>query len=363
LDNLITSVQRIHQQIIIHLTMPKAKLGTLASKLVDSDMEEDEHNRELDALPTPETDHETSAPVRKGRATRGRPRATTAKGAKAKLASRRLSGRLAVVKKEAAPQKKPTAKRVALKERRNKGHPEPENAGIEDDQPPYEIDDHESTASVDELGAKEQVSKRRPPTKKQAEPEVVQETKTIENDGGFEYTPTAVRRTRAHKKSLQAKQALDEKRNPSVDPQYASKVIPETQATPMDLDSSNFPDGDADPHEVVPDSVFRKPSGKRASSRQPQSFLATRRAGSASEIEGANGDSSTRRRLEEMTEKFEDLDTRYKTLKEVGIKEAQVNFERLKEQSEAKTQGRLYLSFFFLANPDLVQLPTTSSIR
>lgn len=328
--------------------MPKAKAATLVSKTVDSDMEEDEHNGEhngeLDALPTPDTDQETSPPVKKGRATRGRPRATTAKGAKVKPASRRLSGRLAVVKKEAAPPKKITAKRVALKERRNKEHPQPEEASIEDDQPPHGTDGHESTASVDELGAKEQASKRRPPVKKQAEPDVVRETKAVENDEGFEYTPTTVRQTHLHKKPSQAKQALAGNRNPSADPQYASKVIPETQATPMDLDSSNFPDGDADPREVVPDSIFRKPSDKRANSRQPQSFLSTRRAGSASEIEGADEDSSTIRRLEEMTKKFEDLDTRYKTLKEVGIKEAQVNFERLKEQSEAKTKGKLHHS-------------------
>lgn len=323
--------------------MTKADAVASRSKSVNSDMEEDMHNGEMDALPTPDSNQEVSAPVRKGRVTRGRPKATatttTTTSAKVKPASRRLSGRVAVVKKEAPNKNNTTTTRAALKEQKNRKNQQLKGAGIDGDREQLESDGHDTTVSFDELVTKEQVPKRGRPTKKQHDPEVVQETKAVENDGEFEYTPTAVRQTNPHKKPLQGKQATAGKRNPSPDPPYA-KVIPETQAMPMDLDSSNFPDGDADPQDTVPESVFQKSSGKGANLRQRQPFLSTKRAGSASDREKSQNDTAARRGLEEMTKRFEDLDMRYKTLKEVGIKEAQVNFERLKEQSEVKTKGR-----------------------
>lgn len=40
-----------------------------------------------------------------------------------------------------------------------------------------------------------------------------------------------------------------------------------------------------------------------------------------------------------MTKKFENLDFRYRNMREVGIKEAERNFEKLSKQSEEKTRG------------------------
>lgn len=325
--------------------MAKADAAASRSKKVNSNPEEDAHDSEMDALPTPDSNQEISAPLGKGRATRGRPKTTATKAAKTKPASRRLSGRLAVVKKEAPTKKKTMVKRVALKEQTNRDDRQPEEIVDEEDRAPVESDGHDTTASIDELVTKEQVPKRGRPTRKQPEPDAVKETKAVENDGEFEYTPTVVRQTRPHKKPLQVKQAAAGKRNPSADPPYASKVIPETQAMPMDLDSSTLPEGDVYSQEVVPETVFGKSSGKGANSRQRQPFLSTVRAGNVSDIERSHDDPAARRRLEEMTKKLEDLDMRYNQLRDVGIKEAQVNFERLKEQSEVKTKGRDRCSF------------------
>jgi hypothetical protein len=355
--------KRFSQSIIAHFTMPKANAAQSLSKPDDIEMEEDAHEGELDALPTPDSNQEIPAPGRKGRVTRGRPKATATKLAKVKPASRRLSGRLAVVKKETPTQKRTATKRRALKGQKSPDHPQPEENGIEEDPPDGKSDGNETTASIDELVRKERAPKRGRPPKKQLEPEVVQETKVVENDGEFEYTPTVVRHMNTQKKSVQAKQAGAGKRNPSVDRPYASKVIPETQAMPMDLDSSDFPDEDADCEGVIPETVPRKPSGKRTNSRQRQPFLLANRAGSVSDRERAQDDSSTKRKLDEMTKKFEDLNMRYKVLKEVGVKEAQVNFEKLKEQSEVKTKGkRPHSVLSFDTNTDSAQLLTTSSM-
>jgi regulator of replication initiation timing len=46
-----------------------------------------------------------------------------------------------------------------------------------------------------------------------------------------------------------------------------------------------------------------------------------------------------------MTKKFESLNVKYQDLREIGLKEAERNFERLKKQSEEKTAGKFYSIF------------------
>lgn len=317
------------------------KAGALGSrsKSVNSDMVEDVHDREMEALPTPDSNKEVSAPVRKARATRGRPKATATTSAKAKPASRRLSGKVAVVKQEAPTKNKSTTARAALKEQKTRKTQRRNEAVVDEGREQVESDGYETTASFDELVTKEQVSKRGRPGKKQQEPEALQEAKAVENDGEFEYTPTVVRQSNALKKSSrdplkkpsQTAQATAGKRNPSADPPYPSKVIPipETQTTPMDLDPSNVPEGVAH---------LQNSNGKGANSRQRQSLLLTKRTGGTSDTEKPPDD--TRKQLEEMTRKFETLDTKYKRLKEVGIQEAQANFSSLKERAAAQNKGK-----------------------
>lgn len=294
-------------------------------------MGEDAHDVEMDALPTPDSNKDASAPVTKARATRGRPKATAATSVKARPASRRLSGRSAVVKKEAPTKNKSTTAGAALKERKTRQNQPRKEVNVDENQEQRESDGNETTASFDELvTTKEPVPKRGRPAKKQQEP-VIQETRAVENDGEFEYTPTAVRQKNPLKKPV--KQATAGMRDPSTDPPYASKVIPETQATPIDLDSSN-----PDLREIVPDSVLQNSSTKGAGPRYHKTFLSTKRTdGTSVDKEKTQEDTVTRREYE-AAKKYEDLELRYKALKEVGIKEAQVNFDRLKEQIELKNK-------------------------
>lgn len=62
-----------------------------------------------------------------------------------------------------------------------------------------------------------------------------------------------------------------------------------------------------------------------------------RRAGSASDSE--RGDPNLRRKLGDITRKFENVDLRYRNLKDVGISEATANMEKLRKQCEATTQA------------------------
>lgn len=320
--------------------MPKPKAVASLSNLIDSDMEEDGQNSGKDALPTPESNQGESVPPKKVRKAPGRPKAAIAKNTRAQ-AARRSSGGPAAIQKKTAPRKKVATKRAILKKQANDNR-QIDNAVVAGatEQEQQELEADEAAVSMDELVPKEQPRKRGRAAEKareQPEEEPSQQANAVENDGEFEYTPTAVRQF-PQKAGTTAKQAITRRRNGSVEPQHAPKVIPETQEAPLDLDASMF-QGDENHEDDIPQSVFRRSNNRRSNSRQPQLFRSKRRAGSASDTDRAIGDPVTRRKLGEMTKKFENLDMRYKNLREVGIKQAEVNFEKLRVESEASTNG------------------------
>lgn len=75
----------------------------------------------------------------------------------------------------------------------------------------------------------------------------------------------------------------------------------------------------------------------RQNSRVPQDTSFRRRAGSASDTE--RGDPNLRRKLGDVTRRFENVDLKYRNLKEVGVNEANANMEKLRKQCEATTQA------------------------
>jgi hypothetical protein len=70
-------------------------------------------------------------------------------------------------------------------------------------------------------------------------------------------------------------------------------------------------------------------------SRQPSTH---RRPGSASDTE--RSDPNLRRKLGEMTKNYESLKLKYQDLKEIGVKEAEKNFNQLKTRNEAEKKGK-----------------------
>ncbi|RMZ87635.1 hypothetical protein DV736_g5143, partial [Chaetothyriales sp. CBS 134916] len=71
------------------------------------------------------------------------------------------------------------------------------------------------------------------------------------------------------------------------------------------------------------------------SAPRPAKRVKTRRAASASDTE--RGDPGLRRKLGDITRKFENVELKYRNLKEVGIGEANANMEKLRQRSEAST--------------------------
>lgn len=137
-------------------------------------------------------------------------------------------------------------------------------------------------------------------------------------------------------------------------PKPAKREIPETQPEPeaeaMDIDRSAVPELAEQktlpgPRRPSPDqraTAYANPSHRavsRSGRRQPS--VATgryARAGSTSDND-RNNDASLRRKLNNMTQKFESLQSRYDTLRDVGIKDAETNFERLKRATDEKSKA------------------------
>lgn len=323
--------------------MPKAKPVASLSALVDTDIEDDTLN--MDAFPTPDSNQENAGSAKK----KGRPaKATARKFTKTKATGRRVSGD-SIAPNKAAPKKKAGAKRAPLKEQTNVQRAEDTEEVDE-----FAGEGNEDTA-MDELVETKQPVKRKAPAKKAGkqskkkpveqltavEEEAAQQPKAMEKDGEFEYTPTATRQTKRPGRPA-AKTSKANMRQTSVEPRRQERIIPETQVA-MEIDQPEPPEEDEDDEEALPQSVFRRTNNARDKTNQRQPTVARRRVGSASDTERGGNDPATRRKLGEMTKKFETLDMKYRALREEGIKEANANFEKYKTQSQANAKGDILL--------------------
>lgn len=136
------------------------------------------------------------------------------------------------------------------------------------------------------------------------------------------------KRGRKPKARAEAEHEIPETQQPEPEPE-----IPETQQLEtMELSI----DEDAQMEELPNFSRVGMSSVQRA---QPQMlFGASYRTVPASESK--LNDPLMRRRIAEMTRKYQDLEAKYRDLREVGVMEAERNYDRLKQQSEEKSNSK-----------------------
>ncbi|KAI4101459.1 MAG: hypothetical protein L6R37_004934 [Teloschistes peruensis] len=309
-----------------------------------------------DALPTPESNQENAQPAAKGRgrgkaATNVTTNATTNATARPKPKARRTSaGSLTGGKK--ATSTKPGPKRAPLKEQWNNTNPE-DTEEVDDFDRADEAKGkgHQSAVSADELVAVKQPVKkpravpkgRKSAEKKPTDQEKLQLAKATANDGEFEYTPVAARQTKPPKKGPGRPPANKSKaipEPPAFQKIMSEKVIPDTQDIPMEIEPSQIP-LQSEEEEEVPQSVFRRTNNTQATARARHPLQTRKQFGAGSDTEQGVGDLALRKKLGDMTKQLDSLNLKYKKLADVGIKEAEANFEKLKQSSEAKTKGMM----------------------
>ncbi len=132
-------------------------------------------------------------------------------------------------------------------------------------------------------------------------------------------------------------------------------VIPETQMDPVDVEQSIEMDVDDVVPEVAPPQIQR--FAQRATSVQPVQLLQPRPSArsmsaqpgfppprersasfSGTEREWRAGDPETRRKLKDLTKRYDDLKTKYSILQDSGKDSADGNFEKLKRATDEKAK-------------------------
>jgi len=303
--------------------MSRSKYKSTISGLIDSDSDDSQFIHK-DTMSTADSENKLAA-----KKVRGRPKALAdtakpAKVTKAKAPVRRVSGRVSAKMK--APAKR--AKRTALADKTN------QQAASDTE----EVDDFEQNEDLqmadaisgDELddatvNTKENKSK---PTKKRAAAGRGKAEKEVPTTQSNEVEILEVPhiKTRATKKKVEAKKAPIPEPSPE-------KVILESQIPQMEVDQ--YSDEEVEPQKVQISRASRAPRDyTEARARQVST---QRRGGSASDTE--RSDPAIRRKLGEITKKYENLNVKYQDLREIGLKEAERNFERLKKNSEEKSSS------------------------
>jgi hypothetical protein len=201
--------------------------------------------------------------------------------------------------------------RPALKDRTNVREASDSEDDL-NDAPRKEID--ETMISVDDLENSVVVA---PQKAKKAAAKVTKVKKVMEPE-----TEAPVKRTKTDAPKSRKRKAVAE----------PEEEIQETQEDVV------IDDADEAVEEPTPKPVVRKGSfSQQNASRTRQQILAGRyRAGSASDTERTS-DPMLRRKVGDLTKKLESLDLKYRTLREVGIVEAEANFDKYRKQTE-KTQ-------------------------
>ncbi|KAL2443694.1 hypothetical protein ABEF95_010688 [Exophiala dermatitidis] len=118
----------------------------------------------------------------------------------------------------------------------------------------------------------------------------------------------------------QQSDAVDEMEEEEEEPQPA--VVTTAAAKPI-------------PRQKPATGTTRDTSRARHEPTRTTGYAAQRRAGSASDTDNRGGDPNLRRKLGDITRKFENVDLKYRNLKEVGIHEASNNMEKLRKQCDA----------------------------
>lgn len=308
---------------------PKRKAASKLSKLIEDDVDVDELiDPQLDA---PE-DRDTAAPPAK-RARRGRKADATVTSVPVTTTARRTARqkRSPVAKPKKQPTKRPAKATRVTAEEEAEGHegseaeyPE-ENNGVGENQ----------TASEDELDSPKTVTK---PSKAQTRSGGLarKETETaghVLTDGEFEYTPGS-KKGRQQPKARGGGRKAGRQPQPPPEPEEDGASVPEVDETAAEIE------------ETVLDQVQSSPL-KGATTKSPYRRFTTQgnRRKSVRIEEPGETEATLRRKLGDTTKKLENAEARYRSLREVGIVEANANMDKLRRQCEVTTAGIYDMSF------------------
>ena len=260
-----------------------------------------------------------------------KPKGGRPKGSKNRVTKPKTTARRAKASPETATKKQPSrataAKRKALEEHINGQGTRSKKQGASKKEKLLDefVDELESPKT---LGEERQQITEKPKAWKQKRGAKQDASETEE----VEQTPTVTRSSSLQGAARRDTTKVITKRAATGRPKNSQpprQTISHTQPEPVEMDVEV-----QDHSELAPLPVSKPKS--RSDSRALPEAAPRRRAGSASDTE-RGGDPNLRRKLGDVTRKLENVDLKYRNLKEVGISEANANVEKLRKQCEATT--------------------------
>ncbi|PYH97334.1 hypothetical protein BO71DRAFT_373672 [Aspergillus ellipticus CBS 707.79] len=151
----------------------------------------------------------------------------------------------------------------------------------------------------------------------------------LQIDGEFKFTSSTSRR-RKSPEAPEEQQEQSRKTRRKDDVEDKDKDESEDENAEQDVvDETLLPEEPTQPR-----SISRSPAKRRQSQKAAQSSPSKSRFGGAAD-DKANVEPELRRRIGELTKKCDTLESRYRTLKEIGVVEATANVDKLRRQCES----------------------------
>lgn len=327
--------------------MPKRKAASKISGLADEDGQDVMQTNGNKDAPVHEERVE-EPPVKRPR---GRPKSAPPKAAETDNSVAKERATVATSPKQDTLPKKPAGRG---RPKAVRAQPEPEPEPEPDRQVPADVNKEaahgvsveeeaqqgQSDASNDELDSPKNVAKPkrpgRPPGKRGRR---AGSTREVRTDGEFEYTPTASKHIEASDEPENAtkKPAVGRRRAETEE----NHVVPESEKSIPGVEETILLEEQSASTQPKPVSPLKSRANGHATPRNVPDTNRSRGPGSASDTEKM-GEAELRRRLDDMTKKYESLEAKFRDLREIGIVEANANLEKMRKQCEATAAGMMY---------------------
>lgn len=335
------------------LIMPKRKAATAApasfTGLIGSDDEDP-----MMQIPETQEPRDVERPTKKQR---GRPRSKSGEGKPPPVQTKRSSVAAAALEEPEPVSTRRTTRRGRPKGSRNSSQAvpdeipgtqvEPNGAADNGEHPPTES----AAGSQGELDAPQkgaQASSRSAAAPAKAKSgrgrRKASSGKQVTVDGEFEYTPAGTRQVKLPDPRKETEEKPKRSRRAPAKTVQEVPVAAEVEAAPEIVETMIEEEEEEEEEEedhVPPPrrSVSASPTKRRQSMQRPPSYSSPLKRKVGTDEERSNGDPELRRRLGDLTKKLDALENRYRTLKEIGVVEANTNVDKLRKQCEAISTG------------------------
>lgn len=319
--------------------MPKRKAPTKISGLVGSD---DEDIMQMDTAEAPAQEPREEHPAKKRR---GRPRTSNDTGDAKTTQTKSQEAAAVPAQADSAAAKRPgrrgrprgssrTSEGAEGNTRASATHePAEESAYEQENEDPQAVQTAKPTRTA-------KATKAAPAPTRRGRGRAASTAKPLQADGEFEYTPKTGRQDANKEQSQNDPEPSPRPRGAQRRKNEANTASHQTEEAIAEfVDESVLPDeeNESAPFPTEISNEVAKNARARINALRNGQEISPRKRKSGVESDG--GDPDLRRKIGDLTKKHDALESRYRSLREIGVVEANSNIEKLRKQCETITSG------------------------